>query len=145
MQKVKMVMLIFLISFGLVSGGCNLTPNNRTRPAPIRPTPTPKQKMAPTKNISGIDALSEKDLLKKVSQVEDAVKKGNWDTANRRTNELGADMARYRPNKDGKSLRDMSEFDLIYAKLQGNVKTKNKQACLKNTQNLRNELKDLKK
>lgn len=139
MRNVKILSLTVLISLSATVCGCNLFPGNRTtRPAPIRPTPT--------KNMQSLKAISENDLLKRVSSIEQAVKKNSWSTANSNTNNLGVDMARLRPTKsDGKSLRDMTRFNLIYSKLQADVKTKNKSGCLRDTKNLRNALQDLKK
>lgn len=145
MNKLKIFLITFLISFSLVTGGCNMFPDNQNqnRPAPIRPTPrrttpAPNMRNAPTKKVPGVSAVSEKQLMNKISAVENQVNKTNWDSANRLTNELGGDMARYRPDgANGKTLREMTKFNTIYAKLQGNVKTRNKQGCLKDTKELK--------
>lgn len=148
MRHLKIWFTILIITFTLALTGCNLFPQDRTRPAPIRPTPIPSPltTKSPTKNIPGAKSLSEKDLLNRIATVEKAVKANNWDKANSEGNGLGLDMARYRPDApDGKSLRDMSRFDVIYTKLQANLKIKNKAGCLKDLLNLRNAMKSLKK
>jgi hypothetical protein len=148
MRHLKIGTTILLLTFSLTFAGCNLFPQRNTRPAPIRPNPTvsPSATNAPTKNIPGTTSLTEKDLTKRINTVETAVKEGNWTKANKDGDKLGLDMTRYRPNApNGKSLRDMSRFDVIYTKLQGDLKTKNKTGCMKDLTNLRNAMKDLKK
>lgn len=148
MRYFKIGIMVLLITFTLALTGCNLFPEQKTRPAPVRPTPSPapSTKNAPTKNIPGAKSLSEKSLLNRINAVESAVKENNWTKANSEGNTLGLDMTRYRPDApNGKSLRDMSRFDVIYTKLQADLKTKNKSGCLKDLTNLRNAMKSLNK
>jgi len=155
MRYLRITALTLIVALTLLMAGCNLFSEDRTRPAPVRPNQNQTQKkmnnttknpQSPTKNIPGTESLSEEDLLKQISTIEQAVKKKDWDTANREGNELGVKMARYRPDEpDGKSLREMTAFDLIYTKLQTNLKTKNQDGCLSDLQNLRKEMKKLNK
>lgn len=149
MKFFKSSVVIFIVSSLLALTGCDLfRQNDTTRPAPVRPNPSPSPQIdqAPTKNTPGINSLSEEDLMQTLSDLEKAAKGGNWDRANRNADTLGIDMARYRPDRpDGKSLRDMTEFNVIYTKLQADVKTRNKEATLKDIQNLKRSLNDLNK
>lgn len=149
MKFFKSGTVIFLVASLFALTGCDLfRQDNTTRPAPVRPTPAPAPRLnpAPTKNTPGINSLSEEELMRTLSQLEAAVKDDNWDEANRTADTLGIDMARYRPDRpDGKSLRDISEFNVIYTKLQADVKTRNKQATLNDIQNLKRSLTDLNK
>jgi len=151
MRYLKVTALSLVLALALLTAGCNLFSEDRTRQAPVRPNQnqtdnTTKNQHSSTKNIPGTESLSEEDLLKQISTVEQAVKKKDWDTANREGNKLGVDMARYRPDDpDGKSLRDMTAFNLNYTKLQANLKTKNQDGCLTDLKNLREEMKKLNK
>lgn len=152
MRYSKIIALTSVLALILLITGCNLLSEDRTRPAPVRPNTqnrtnnTTKNQQSPTKNIPGTQSLTEEDLLKQISTIEQAVKEKDWKAANREGNELGVDMARYRPDDpDGKSLRDTTSFNLIYTKLQANLKTKNQAGCLEDLKNLRNEMKKLNK
>jgi hypothetical protein len=148
MRQFKKGIISLLVAFTLIVSGCNLFPQQRTRPAPARPTPTssPFAKDSSPRNFSHAKSLSEKDLMDQINSVEKAVKENNWNKANRDGDVLGLDMTRYRPDApDGKSLRDLSRFDVIFTKLQANLKTKNKAGCIRDLNNLREELKGLKK
>jgi hypothetical protein len=146
MRHLKIGIMFLSILLTLAFAGCNLFPQeDRARPAPVRPKQTPSP-TAPTKDLPGTKALSEKDLLGRITSIEKAVKANKWKKANSAGNQLGLDMARYRPDApSGKSLRDISRFDAIYTKLQANLKTKNKAGCLKDLKNMRSAMKGLKK
>lgn len=149
----KMILAIWLVLFSLIINGCTWFPNNRTRPAPVRPnspsptnrittpliTPSPdRANTAPTKRIPGMSSITEKTLLSRISKIDKAAKEGNWTLANRETNTLGIEMARFSPpSAKGKALRDLANFNALYVKLQADVKTRNKTAVTQDTKKLR--------
>ncbi|MGE5581788.1 MAG: hypothetical protein ACM3X9_04535 [Bacillota bacterium] len=152
MQLSKLVLGVWLLIFSLAVNGCTLFPSsNKTRPAPTRPKTTspvkyktPKVRPAPTKRTPGVSALTEKDINDRLSRIDAAVKRGDWSGANRETNALGIDMARYRPTgAKGRTLRDTANFNVMYTRLQADVKTKNKTACEKDVRNLQDTMKSI--
>ncbi len=152
MNNFKILLGICLLFFGLVLGGCNMFPNNQTRPAPVRPrvtitpSPTPNMKSTPTKRIKGLTSITENQLTSRVAKIEQAITKGNWSVANKETNTLGLEMAKFRPaSAKGKTLKELADFDSIYAKLQADVKVNNKTAALQDIKRLRTALQELKK
>lgn len=142
MKLLRWFLLVTLFSLSVLLVGCDMF-QERTRPAPVRPQPTPKKQIqpAPTKDIRGLKSISKADFLEQVNQTEKAIKAGNWNKANQETNRLGADMARYRPkNPNGQSLKEISKFNIIYSKLQANVKAHKRVQALNNIRSLRNAL-----
>jgi hypothetical protein len=121
--------------------------------SPKKATPTPrlpgsikKVSPAPTKRTKGLTSITEKQLVDRITRINQAASKGNWAIANRETNTLGLEMRRFRPTTSkGKSLREMASFDVIYTKLQADVKTKNKNAVIQDTRRLKTALSGLKK
>lgn len=148
MNHKKTVSVICFLILSLTISGCNWFGDNQTRPAPVRPriaTPIPNTEKAPTKKIPGTTKLTEKQLLERIEKVETAAKKGDWSVCNRETNLLGTDMTRYSPSTtDGKSLMNIATFDSTYAKLQADVKSKNRPAVIRDLQKLRDDLKRIK-
>ncbi len=158
MRAPKIIIGVWLVIFSLAVSGCNLLPNNNnnTRPAPTRPkvttpkkspmkTPTPKVRPAPTKRTPGLAAITEKHILDRLTKIESSIKTGTWSTANKETNRLGMDMTKFRPTgSKGKSLRETANFNVMYAKLQADVKTKNKTASLKDVRSIRDAMKNVK-
>jgi hypothetical protein len=144
----KIFLSVALLIFSANLTGCNWLNDNQTRPAPVRPrepTPTRNIRQAPTKRTPGAAALTEKQLLDRISRIEEAAKKGDWSVCNRETNLLGVDMTRYRPSSsNGKSLRNIATFDAAYAKLQADAKSKNRPAVIRNCDKLRDDLKRIK-
>ncbi len=167
MRISKVILLVIgVLVFSLVIGGCNLFPNNKTRPAPVRPrnisnvkpvriTPKPisrtpginqRTRTAPSKRIQGLSGISERSLLDRVTRIEQAASRGNWSLANRETNTLGLEMSRFRPtHSKGKALREIANFDAIYAKLQADTRLKNRDAVIRDTRSLKAALSDMKK
>ena len=100
---------------------------------------------APTKGIPGISSVNEQNITARLTQVDNAIKKGDWATANNQTNTLGIDMTRFQPSGiKGKTLRETANFDAMYTKLQADVKTKNKTAAMKDIQSLQAAMKTVK-
>lgn len=159
--------------FLLVANGCALFPNNNqnqdqpVRPGPVRPRSTPRVSpvrtpmrtpmmtpagspmMSPAtdmKRQTGVSGVSEKTLTDRLNQIEKSVQQGNWQEANSETNRLGLDMGRYQPGNPelkGKKLNQIARFDLLYGRLQVDVKGKNKTATLRDLQDLRDALQEL--
>lgn len=146
----KILLGIGMIVFWGLFAGCNWLTDNQTRPAPVRPgDPTPTRirnvNPAPTKKTPGASALTEKQLTDRINRIETAAKKEDWPTCNRETNLLGVDMTRYRPSStNGKSLKNIATFDTAYAKLQADVKSKNRPAVIKDINKLRDDLQRIK-
>ncbi|HOJ77006.1 MAG TPA: DUF4363 family protein [Bacillota bacterium] len=139
MKSIKWFLITALLSLSLLLVGCNMF-QERTRPAPVRPQPAPKKQtqQPPTKEIRGLKSISKAEFLERVNQTEKAIKVGNWNKANQETNRLGADMARYRPKSpNGQTLKEISKFNIIYSKLQANVKARNRKQALNNIRSLR--------
>lgn len=167
MRISKIVWLIIsILVLSVAAGGCNLFPNNNTRPAPVRPrnilnqrtvrmtpspapvTPNPNNRMrtAPSKRLRGLSSISEKNLLDRITRIEQAVLRGNWPIANKNTNTLGLEMTRFRPARSGgKTLREIGNFDAIYAKLQADVRLRNRTAVLRDTRRLKAALSSMRK
>lgn len=169
MRISKIVWLVISVMvFSLVIGGCNLLPNNNTRPAPVRPrnilnqrtiriTPNPaprkpglnnRMRPAPSKRLRGISSISERSLLDRVTQIEQAALRRNWSRANRETNTLGLEMTRFRPTtttSKGKSLREMANFDAMYVKLQADCRLRNQTAVIRDTRRLKAALSGMRK
>lgn len=154
MRASKIILGIWLLIFSLAINGCTLFPStNKTRPAPTRPkmtsptkkTPTNKVRPAPTKRIPGTSTATEKDIRARLTKIDGSLKKDNWAEANRETNTLGADMGRFRPTASkGKSLRETANFSVMYAKLQADIKTKNKTAAMKDIRSIQDAMKNVK-
>lgn len=176
MRNSKLILLVIsLLVFSLVIGGCSLFPTDKTRPAPVRPrkttsptigkiTPTPistpvrklsgvNQKMRPapmrpmpSKQLKGITVVTEKNLHDRVTRIERAAARKDWLMAKRETNTLGLEMTRFRPiTAKGKSLREIASFDAIYARLQTDCRLQNQTAVRQDTERLRMALSGLKK
>ena len=166
-EKMRSVFItgVSVLVLSLIIGGCSLFPSNKqTRPAPVRPklstpnrvtpSPTPgmpntlnkKVRPAPTKRIKGVASITEKHLMDRLIRIEESLTKGNWSMANREVNSFGLDMAKYQPTHGKvKSLPKMGNFDVIYGKLQTEIKAKNKTAALRDTRRLMELLKTTKK
>jgi hypothetical protein len=100
--------------------------------SPAKQTPSSKVRPAPTKRTPVVSSLTEKDITHRLTKMDDSLKKGDWTTVNNETNALGGDMMRFRPTgAKGKTLRETANFDVMYTKLQADVKTKNKTAVMK--------------
>lgn len=167
MRVSKIVLLVIsVLVFSLISGGCSLFPSDKTRPAPVRPrnisnlksirfTPKPANKMpgvnkrtrqAPTKRLRGFSGISERSLLDRITRIEQAAARRSWSLANRETNTLGLEMARFRPPASkGRSLREIARFDAIYARLQADCRLRNQAAVIRDARKLRAELSGLRK
>jgi hypothetical protein len=153
-RVLKIFLGIWLLIFSLAFSGCSLFPsNNKTRPAPTRPkvttptrrAPTNKVRPAPTKRTPVASSMTEKDITNRLTKVEESLNKNNWSTANSETNKLGGDMMRFRPTgAKGKNLRETANFDVMYTKLQADVKTKNKTAVMGDIRSIKNAMKNIK-
>jgi hypothetical protein len=152
-------LLISVLVFGLIIGGCSLFPSNKTRPAPVRPrnisnlrtirmTPKPTSKIpgvnrrilpAPSKRIRGLSSISQRSLLDRITRIQQAATRGNWSLANRETNTLGLEMSRFRPSSTskGRSLREMANFDAMYVKIQADCRLRNRMAVIRDAQRLK--------
>ncbi len=118
-------------------GGCNLFgPRSTPRPAPTRPISSPRPsakstrtpiRPAPTKNLPGVGATSTANLQNTIAKIKTAVAKNDWPTAMSETNKLGAAWTRFKPSSKGTmSATEMKNFDTNYAKLQKDIRAKNK-------------------
>ncbi|MGQ9778414.1 MAG: DUF4363 family protein [Bacillota bacterium] len=108
--------------------------NPPTRPSPTgltnRRTPTPLPP-APTKRLPGVRATDAKELEKTCTRIITALQRNDWATATKQTDNLGALWARFKPTKPGTmSVTEMKNFDARYAKLQRDVRTRNKAGAL---------------
>jgi hypothetical protein len=154
MRTPKWFLGICLLIISLAFNGCTLFPStNKTRPAPTRPkltspakkAPTGKVRPAPTKRTPLASGLTEKDITNRLNKIESSLKKGDWTAVNSETNTLGGDMMRFRPTgTTGKSLRETANFNVMYTKLQADVKTKNNTAVLGDIRSIRNAMKNVK-
>lgn len=148
MNSKKLLLSVVMLVLSISIIGCNWFNDNQTRPAPVRPrVPTPTRQMnpAPTKRTPGASALSEKQLMDRISRIETAAKKEDWSVCNRETNLLGVDMTRYRPTTtNGKSLRNIATFDTAYTKLQADAKSKNRPGVIRDCDKLRDDLRRIK-
>jgi len=150
----KTILGISLLIISLAINGCTLFPStNKTRPAPTRPkmtsptkrTPSDKVRPAPTKRTPAISSMTEKEITDRLTKIDASLKKDDWAAVNKETNSLGGDMLRFRPTgAKGKSLRETANFDTLYAKLQADVKTKNKTAVMNDVKNLQNSMGNIK-
>ncbi|HBE77835.1 MAG TPA: hypothetical protein DDW65_08615 [Firmicutes bacterium] len=154
MRTPKTILGISLLIISLAINGCTLFPStNKTRPAPTRPkmtsptkrTPSDKVRPAPTKRTPAISSMTEKEITDRLTKIDASLKKDDWAAVNKETNSLGGDMLRFRPTgAKGKSLRETANFDTLYAKLQADVKTKNKTAVMNDVKNLQNSMGNIK-
>jgi hypothetical protein len=89
--------------------------------------------------------MTEKEITDRLTKIDASLKKDDWAAVNKETNSLGGDMLRFRPTgAKGKSLRETANFDTLYAKLQADVKTKNKTAVMNDVKNLQNSMGNIK-
>lgn len=154
MRVLKIFLGIWLLIFSLAFNGCTLFPSsNKTRPAPTRPkvtspakkAPSNQVRPAPTKRTPAVSSMTEKDITNRLTKIEDSLKKGDWSAVNGETNSLGGDMMRFRPTgTKGKSLRETANFNVMYTKLQADVKTKNKTAAMGDVRSIKNAMKNVK-
>jgi hypothetical protein len=155
MHTSKIFLAIWLLIFSIMINGCTLFPSsNKSRPAPTRPrmtSPTkraPTNKMvrpAPTKRTPAVSGMTEKDITNRLTKIENSLNKGDWSKVNSETNSLGGDMMRFQPTgSKGKSLRNTANFDVMYTKLQADVKTKNKTAVSKDVRSIKDAMKNIK-
>ncbi len=137
--------LVLTLIISAFASGCTLFgPRNTptpTRPSPTRPsgrqTRTPLRP-APTKSLPGVSSVNTSQLRTAVDQILTAVGKGNWSEATRSTNRLGAMWTRFKPsNKGTMSATEMKNFDANYAKLQKDVRAKNKSGAERDCRALR--------
>lgn len=141
MHTSKIFLAIWLLIFSIIINGCTLFPSsNKTRPAPTRPKMT-----SPTKRTPAVSSMTEKDITNRLTKIEDSLNKGDWSKVNSETNSLGGDMMRFQPTESkGKSLRNTANFDVMYTKLQADVKTKNKTAVSKDVRSIKDAMKNIK-
>ncbi|MGE5551601.1 MAG: DUF4363 family protein [Bacteroidota bacterium] len=151
--------LVLSLVIPTFASGCNFfgprsTPQTPpTRPAPTRmtgrragvtgvtPSPTPGMgnplRPAPTKRLPAIRATDISSLRAAVDRCKAAVEKNDWAKATREANSLGATWTRFKPAKSGTmSATEMKTFDVNYAKLQKDVRARNKSGCLRDTRAL---------
>jgi hypothetical protein len=155
MRASKIFLAIWLLIFSVMINGCTLFPSsNKSRPAPTRPRMTSPTKRAPTnkavrpaptKRTPAVSSMTEKDITNRLTKIDDSLKKGDWAKANSETNTLGGDMMRFRPTgTKGKSLRETANFNVMYTKLQADVKTKNKTAVSNDIRSIKDAMKNIK-
>ena len=155
MRASKLFLAIWLLIFSVFINGCSLFPSsNKSRPAPTRPKVTSPTKRAPTnkavrpaptKRTPAVSSMTEKDITNRMTKIEGSLNKGDWSKVNSETNSLGGDMMRFRPTgPKGKSLRDTANFNVMYAKLQADVKTKNKTAVSRDVRSIKDAMKNIK-
>lgn len=132
------------LTFGLFSlilataiTGCALFPEQRQQQEPSRPAPVRPRQPAPTKKVPGVSAIGTRELMSRTQRIETAVRKEDWVRADRETNGMVADMTRFREDRPtAADVAEMAKLDTEYARLQTNVKAKNKDSSLKNVKNL---------
>jgi hypothetical protein len=98
--------------------------------------------------LRGFSSVSERTLLDRIARIEQAATRGAWTLADRETNTLGLEMARFRPTTahgKGRSLREMANFDAMYAKLQADCRLRNRNAVIRDTQRLKAALSSMRK
>ena len=130
-----LVSSIFIITSAC---GCNLF-GPRSKPAPTRPSPTrsltsPRpspigtpMRPAPTKTVPGVSATNTATLKNSITRIQSAVSKNDWPTATNEANRLGGLWTRFKPSSKGTmSATEMTKFDSNYAKLQKDVRARNK-------------------
>ncbi len=141
MHTSKIFLAIWLLIFSIMINGCTLFPSsNKSRPAPTRPKMT-----SPTKRTPAVSSMTERDITNRLTKIEDSLNKGDWSKVNSETNSLGGDMMRFQPTgSKGKSLRNTANFDVMYTKLQADVKTKNKTAVSKDVRSIKDAMKNIK-
>ncbi len=141
MHTSKIFLATWLLIFSIMINGCTLFPNsNKSRPAPTRPKMT-----SPTKRTPAVSGMTEKDITNRLTRIENSLNKGDWSKVNSETNSLGGDMMRFQPTgSKGKSLRNTANFDVMYTKLQADVKTKNKTAVSKDVRSIKDAMKNIK-
>ncbi len=141
MHTSKIFLAIWLLIFSIIINGCTLFPSsNKSRPAPTRPKMT-----SPTKRTPAVSSMTERDITNRLTKIEDSLSKGDWSKVNSETNSLGGDMMRFQPTgSKGKSLRNTANFDVMYTKLQADVKTKNKTAVSKDVRSIKDAMKNIK-
>lgn len=127
--------------FGLILAvtlvGCALFPEQKQQQEPSRPAPVRPQKQSPTKKVPGVSAIGTRELMSRTQRIATAVNKEDWALANKETNSMAGDMTRFKEDRPTTADVDkMAKLDAEYAKLQTNVKGKNKEASLKNIKNL---------
>ena len=133
-----------------ITAGCNLfgprtTPQQpQTRPSPTRPTGRQTRtplKPAPTKQLPGAKAVDAKELGATVDRIKKAIDKNDWAAATRETNSLGTAWTKFKPSKKGTmSATEMKNFDTNYAKLQKDVRAKNKSGATRDVRALKDSV-----
>jgi len=89
--------------------------------------------------------MTEKNITNRLTKIEGSLKKDDWSIANSETNKLGGDMMRFRPTgPKGKSLRETANFNVMYTKLQADIKTKNKTAAMGDVRSIKDSMKSIK-
>ena len=138
-RKYAVFGLVLTLIISAFASGCSLFgPRNKprtpaTRPSPTRPmAPTGRQtrtplRPAPTKSLPGVSSTDATQLRSTTDRIMSAVSKNDWAAATRDTNKLGALWTRFKPSSKGTmSATEMKNFDANYAKLQKDVRAKNK-------------------
>lgn len=148
-KRCSLAGLVLVLPLTIFAGGCNLfgprnTPQTPpTRPSPTRPTGrrtgditgpadnrTGDVRPSPTKRLPGVSATGLASLRASANRCMDAVSKNNWAEATKQANKLGVDWTRFKPQKTGTmSATEMTKFDTTYARLQKNVRGRNKAGC----------------
>jgi len=94
---------------------------NRRTPAPV----------APTKRLPGVRAVDAGELDQSCTRIIAALQRNDWTTATKETNNLGVLWTRFKPTRPGTmSATEMKNFDVRYAKLQRDVRMRNKAGAL---------------
>lgn len=142
--------IALVLSFILtaLAPGCNLLNPQapQTRPSPTRPSPTGRRtrtplRPAPTKRLPGLTAADTNTLRQAESRCRTAVNGNDWAAATREANSLGGVWTRFKPRKTGTmSATEMASFDANYAKLQKDVRARNKSGCIRDLNALRDAI-----
>ncbi|MCL6614500.1 MAG: DUF4363 family protein [Firmicutes bacterium] len=132
--------LVFSLAIMISAAGCNLFGlRPRTQTPPARPSPTrftgrrtrTPLPTSPTKRLPGISATNAKAMEDSCTRIMAAIQKNDWTAATRETDRLGVLWTRFKPSKTGTmSATEMKNFDTRYAKLQKDVRARNKTGAL---------------
>lgn len=146
---IKNTMVVSFLVVTLLFSGCKLFPQKKKPAAPTpKPTPmaTPTPAPTPTTTVTPAGAkVTKEDLQKRLTKIEDAVKKEDWAAANKEVNSLGGEMLSHFPvSGKGKSLMKMAGFDADYAKLKASVEVHKKEDALGDITKMRKNLEQIK-
>lgn len=146
-RKYAVLGLVLTLIVSAFASGCTLFgPRSKpqtpaARPSPTRPTGRQTRtplRPAPTKTLPGVSSVDATQLRSTVDRIMSEASKNNWAEATRDTNRLGAMWTRFKPSSKGTmSATEMKNFDANYAKLQKDVRARNKSGAVNNCRAIR--------